>query len=107
MNADDRWSLIFAFPMSATCRACPGLPWITGDDGVTGGTPLPPVIPINKGLRSKHPMGYRRSIPDESRFFAVITICWDEHRYFRFDPNILGSLPPKKPNAADGNSRCG
>src|SRR5258708_10184093 len=72
-----------------------------------GGTPLPGLIPINKGLRSKHPMGYRRSIPNESRFFAVITICWDEHRYFRFDPNILGSLPPKKQNAADGNFRCG
>src|SRR5258708_2471462 len=28
-------------------------------------------------------------------------------RILRFDPNILGSLPPKKPNAADGNSRCG
>src|SRR5258708_32973435 len=45
---------------------------------IQGVSPLPGVIPINKGLSSKHPKGYPKSIPNESRFFALITICWDE-----------------------------
>src|SRR5258708_31272290 len=53
------------FPITATC---PGWPWMTA------------ITRDHGDLKSP--------------FMAIITICWDEQPYSRFDPNILASQPP-------------
>src|SRR6266404_7659147 len=69
---------------------------------------VPPSHPSSMNLKGLTP-NISWDTPDrsqmKSRLFAIITTSWDKKQYFRFDPNILGSLPPKKPNAADGNFR--
>src|SRR5258707_15666174 len=53
--------VLLPFPITATCPACPslpwGLPWITRSRRSQKNTSIP-VIPKSKGLSSKHPKGY-------------------------------------------------
>src|SRR5712671_5730494 len=85
-------------PVACSVRYPPGLFCQGCARSVPSGVPLP-LLSANyesKEVNNEHPMGYCRSIPDEIETFTIIATSWDQKQNFRFDPNILGSIPLKR-----------